>query len=150
MVPNRATHHICPSQVRHFFISSICGFVSKNLFVLRLQIYHDVTKKIAFLGLNAISVAECAFQTSYEVAFIRTSISKTNQNWFGFRQKNLDKNTLCIKIQKFSFRLYVIKSLTKQATHPPFLHRSNPTSSYPSISSSLLKIVRQVQFRLIK
>ena len=47
--------------MRYLFIDSICRFVSENLFILRLQIYIDVTKKIAFLGFKDISVAECAF-----------------------------------------------------------------------------------------
>ena len=34
-------------------------FKSENLFILRLQIYISVTKKVAFLGLKDISVAEC-------------------------------------------------------------------------------------------
>ena len=42
-------------------MNSICGFVSGNLFILRLEIYINVTKKIVFLGFKDINVAECAF-----------------------------------------------------------------------------------------
>ena len=42
-------------------INSICGFVSENLFILKLQIYTNLTKKIAFVGFKEISVAEYAF-----------------------------------------------------------------------------------------
>ena len=38
-----------------------CGFVSKHFFILRLQIYNDITMKISFLGFNDLSVAERAF-----------------------------------------------------------------------------------------
>ena len=44
--------------MRYFFIDSIYGFLSENLFIFRLKIYINVTKKIAFLGLKNISVAE--------------------------------------------------------------------------------------------
>ena len=36
--------------------------------------YIDVTKKIAFLGFNDISVTECAFLAIHIVIFIRRSI----------------------------------------------------------------------------
>ena len=42
-------------------INGIYGFVCENLFILRLQSYTDVTKKITFLGFKDVSVAECAF-----------------------------------------------------------------------------------------
>ena len=48
----------------YLFINSVCGFLCENLFILRLQIYINVTKKIAFLGFKDISVAECAFLSS--------------------------------------------------------------------------------------
>ena len=60
--------------MKYLFINRICGFVSKNVFILRLQIYIDVTKKIAFLGFNDISVAECVFWAICKVVFIRRSI----------------------------------------------------------------------------
>ena len=44
-------------------------------------------------------------------------------------------------MEKFGFRLYEIEFLTKQATPPPLLDRSNLTMLHPSISSSLLKPV---------
>ena len=47
--------------MRYLFINSICGFASKKLFILRLQVYIDVIKKIAFLDFNDISVAGYAF-----------------------------------------------------------------------------------------
>ena len=50
-----------PSEVMYLFINSICGSVSENLFIVRLQIYINITKKIAFLGFKDISVAECVF-----------------------------------------------------------------------------------------
>ena len=37
------------------------GFVSENLFILRLQIYINVTKKIAFLGFKGVGVTKCSF-----------------------------------------------------------------------------------------
>ena len=43
----------------YLFINSICGFLSENLFILRLQICINVTKMIAFLEFKGISVAEC-------------------------------------------------------------------------------------------
>ena len=42
-------------------------------------------------------------------------------------------------MQKLGFRLYEIEFLAKQATPPTHRDRSDLTSSYPSISSSLLK-----------
>ena len=47
--------------IRYLIINSICGFPSKKLFILRLEVYVDVIKKIAFLGFNDISLAEYAF-----------------------------------------------------------------------------------------
>ena len=44
-----------------------------------------------------------------------------------------------VLMQKLDFRLYEIEFLTKQATPPPPQDWSDLTSSYPSISSSLLK-----------
>ena len=47
---------------------------------------------------------------------------------------------LSVLMQKLDFRLYEIEFLTKQATPPPPLQDwSDLTSSYPSVSSSLLK-----------
>ena len=48
---------------------------------------------------------------------------------------------LSVLMQKLGFRLYEIEFLTKQATPPYRRDRSDLTSSYPSISSPLLKIV---------
>ena len=45
---------------------------------------------------------------------------------------------LPVLVQKLGFRLYELEFLTKQAT-PPIQDRSDLTSSYPSISSSLLR-----------
>ena len=42
-------------------------------------------------------------------------------------------------MHKFGFRLYEIEFLTKQATPPILRDGSDPTRSYPSISSSLIK-----------
>ena len=53
-------------------IYSICGFISQHFFILKLEIYIDVTKKIAFVGFNEISVTECAFYGICEVVFIRS------------------------------------------------------------------------------
>ena len=49
------------SQLGDLFINSICGFFSKTLFILKLKIYIDITKKVAFPGFNNISATECAF-----------------------------------------------------------------------------------------
>ena len=59
---------------------------------------------------------------------------------------NLGRKTsikiLSVFMQKLGFRLYEIEFLTKQATLPPLRNRSDLTrSSYPYISSSLLKTV---------
>ena len=44
--------------MRYVFTNSISVIVSENFFTLALQIYIGVTKKIAFLKLNDVSVAQ--------------------------------------------------------------------------------------------
>ena len=48
---------------------------------------------------------------------------------------------LSVLMQKLGFRLYKIDFLIKQARPPPLRDQPDLTESYPSISSSLLKIV---------
>ena len=55
--------------------------------------------------------------------------------------RKISIKTLSVSMQKLGFRLYEIEFLTKQATPPYRRDRSDLTSSYPSISSPLLKIV---------
>ena len=53
-------------------------------------------------------------------------------------------------MQKLSFRLNEKEFLSKQATPPPFRHRSNITGSCPSIQVHCSKLYCQVYFRLIQ
>ena len=49
-----------------YLLIVFCIFLSENLFILRLKIYINVTKKIAFLGLRDISnVRSMQFAKSY-------------------------------------------------------------------------------------
>ena len=88
---------------------------------------------MTFMGLNDISVTECALQAIYKVVLlIRTGLDLC---------RKIPIKIVSVLMQKLGFRLYETEFLTKQATPPPLRGRSDLTRSFASILSSLLETV---------
>ena len=115
------------------FINSISGFVCENFFILRLQIYIDVTKKIAFLGFcdfNITNVRSRQFTKLYLSGVLYKIPIRTG---FDLGRK-ISTKLLFVLMQKLGFQLYETEILEKQAIPPPLWDCSNLARSYPSIS----------------
>ena len=100
----------------YFFISSICAFVSKQIFIPRLQLQIDVSKNIVSMTLVSLNVRSKQFTRSY----LWGSLYERPVSAVLDSGKKISKKIFSVLMQTLGFRLYEMVFSTKQATPLPF------------------------------